>query len=682
MSRYIPMPAYYDRMPIDISFVFEEEKPAGKHGFLKADGEAFRFEDGTPVKFWGVNINGAACFPEHDYAERFVRRLAQAGCNLVRLQQMDAEWYAPNIFSFTKGRRLTTTRKLDPVSMERLDYLIYCLKEHGIYCYLDMHFYRKFKSGDGVVDADQLSDVGKPYNMTNRHLIELQKEYATNLWTHYNPYTKLAYKDDPIFVMSEIVNECDLFTKGVTETWWFTLPEYYDREYRQLFKAWLDENGLEYDWENCDMFANDETLIAFKTKVTQDFLTEMHDHMRAIGVKCPIAGTNWNASTHALAKAHQGMDFTDIHPYYNPGNWTTGSWQPTDRITKSKNFTAARTTVGWHVKMAIAGKPLFMSEWDATWPNNYRAESPIYYSALSALQGWGGGCVHTYAYTAQLQNMDILGRELTAPVAGKAYREGIYTVWNDPAKFGLFYHAALITRRGDVSPANQRIAVQPSDPTLVKAPVAPFMDALEQHRVRMHFGDTLPEGYDRMVPDTERIPHPDPNRIVSDHGQLWRDTAKEIGAVDTERTKCFYGMLGKGFSDGSLKPYRRPVHQMNGLEIECATDFGVIALSSLSDEPIETSDNILLSAIGRARNSGAQFDGDKMLDVGHAPIMAEVIDSIVRVKNVHGTTMKVWAVSAEGFYCGMLPTTWEDGWLSFRIGAENASACYYLIVKE
>ena len=39
MSRYIPMPAFPDRMPVDISFVFEDEKPAGKRGFVKVDGE-------------------------------------------------------------------------------------------------------------------------------------------------------------------------------------------------------------------------------------------------------------------------------------------------------------------------------------------------------------------------------------------------------------------------------------------------------------------------------------------------------------------------------------------------------------------------------------------------------------------------------------------------------------------
>ena len=39
MSRYIPQPAYPDNMPVDISFVFESERPAGKRGFVKAVGE-------------------------------------------------------------------------------------------------------------------------------------------------------------------------------------------------------------------------------------------------------------------------------------------------------------------------------------------------------------------------------------------------------------------------------------------------------------------------------------------------------------------------------------------------------------------------------------------------------------------------------------------------------------------
>ena len=682
MSRYIPMPAYYDQMPVDISFVFEDEKPAGKHGFMKVDGENFRFEDGTLARFWGVNINGGANFPDHDYAEKFATRLAQTGVNLVRLHQLDAEWDTPNLFAFTKGKRVTTTRKFDPKSMERLDYLIYCLKEQGIYCYLDMITYRKYKEGDGVADCHLLGDVAKPYNMFDPTLIELQKEFMTNLWTHYNPYTKLAYKDDPVFVMTEMVAECDLFDHNHLKKWAYTIPESYDRQYRNLLKAWLDKNNIEYDWENCDLYPvaeKDEVLIRFKSEVTENFLNDMRAHLISIGVKIPIAGTNWARHSFAHTKAHQGMDYTDTHLYTYDWNW-----QNNERICKNTSLLATprNWNFGSQATMSVTNKPFFLSEWDLPWPNSYRAEGPIYYAAIAALQGWSGACIHTYSYDTRLDDMKILGRELSSPVAGVPYREGIFSVWNDPAKFGLFYHSALITRRCDISPANKRIAVKPADPTYSQSPRTLLVDAYEQHRIRMHFGDEKPEGYDELMLDTDRLPHPDPALITSDNGQVWRKPSVGVGGINTERTKCFYGKIGAGYIDGSIRHYHRTLRQMDGLEIESATDFGVVALSSLTNEPIETSDNILLSAIGRARNDGAQFDGEKMIDVGHAPILAEVIDCYVRVKNVHGERMKVWGVNAEGHYSGQLQTTYEDGWLSFRIGDDNNPSCYYLIVKE
>ena len=169
MEKYVPYPLYYDDMPIDISFVFESERPAGKHGFMKAAGDHFEFEDGTKARFWGVNFNGGACFPSHEYSEIVAERLAKTGCNIVRFHQLDAEWDCPNIFSYTRGKRIDTTRKLDPRSMERLDYLIYCLKEHGIYCYLDMLTYRRYKSGDGVEAAEDMIDSTK-YSLSLIHI--------------------------------------------------------------------------------------------------------------------------------------------------------------------------------------------------------------------------------------------------------------------------------------------------------------------------------------------------------------------------------------------------------------------------------------------------------------------------------------------------------------------------------
>jgi len=674
MSRYIPMPAYPDSMPVDISFVFEDEKPAGKHGFLKAVGEDLRFEDGTLAKFWGVNFNGGACFPDKDYAPKVARRLAMAGCNIVRMHQLDAEWDTPNVFSYSKGKRVTTTRELDPKSMDALDYLIYCLKQEGIYVYLDMMTYRKFKEGDGVVDHELLLDLGKPWCMIDERMIELQKEYATNLWTHYNPYTKLAYKDDPAFVMSEIAAECDFFADVTSNKVDYVPTPYYSNMFRQMFKTWLEEKNIQYDWENCDLYAVDEPLVQFKIEITKKFFRELRDHMRAIGVKIPITGTNWPGKGHGLILSHMEMDYTDSHPYFY--DWR---WGNTERICKNRSLTSTPITISGIVRNAVVGKPYFLSEWDMPWPNSYRAEGPIYYAALGALQGWSGYCIHTYAYSSRLDKMDVLGRELSSPVAGVPYREGIFSTWNDPAKFGLFYHAALITRRNDVTPANKNVAIKPSD--ILTASTKALNGALEQHRVRAYYGDEKPAGYDEMILDTDTVPFETPGKIVSDNGQLWRDLGKQIGAVDTPRTKVVYGRLAAGKGVSIVKNAGEGI-ALNGMNVVGKTDFGVIALSSLTNEPIEKSDNMLLSAIGRARNTDAIFDGEKMLEVGKAPIMAEVIEADVSIKTEIGDKLRVWGVNAEGFYAGKLATKYEDGVLTFHIGDANNPACYYLIVKE
>ena len=114
--------------------------------------------------------------------------------------------------------------------------------------------------------------------------------------------------------------------------------------------------------------------------------------------------------------------------------------------------------------------------------------------------------------------------------------------------------------------------------------------------------------------------------------------------------------------------------------VDARTDFAVVAVSSLTDAPIAASDNLLLSAIGRARNTGERRMDGQLIDIGNCPILAEVIEAEVSIRTAHPDA-KVWSISAEGFYVGKLPATYADGVLTFRIGAEYPSV-YYLIRTE
>lgn len=650
MSKYIPFPAYYDDAPLDLSFVYKNECPAGRHGFLRAAGGAFEFEDGTPGRFWGTNFNGGANFPEFGYSEKVANRLSKFGVNIVRLHQLDAEWDTPNIFSFTKGPRCSRTTELDPESMKRLDYLIHCLKQKGIYIYIDIFTYRKFKTGDGVENAPALGDAAKPYACYNRRLIELQKKLAYDIWNHYNPYTGLYYKDDPVFVMCEVVNESDLFSRKI-ET------EPYASEFRSLFGAWLKENNINYDYRSCDINGNDEPLIRFKIELQENYYKEMTGFMKDIGVKIPLTGTNWSVSK-ACAKTQLVTDFTDSHIYYYDWRWGENK----KSCMNSSVTDCPDCGFGTLSAMRVSDKPFFVSEWDMPWPNEYRAESPLLFAAVGSLQGWSGFAIHTYAYSARTDRMNILGKEVSSnSIGGVPYREGIFSTWNDPAKFGLFYHAALITRRADVPQAEKLIEIN-TDIFSGKGRAA-FLASAEQNRIACR--------YDGIGVD-EDTPLVDINsgEVRSDNGCLYRSMTRRYGTIDTDRTKCAYGFLA---ANGKI--------ELRGMAVDCATDFAVLAVSSLSDAAISESDNILLTAVGRAKNTGAVFDGETMIKRGDAPILIEVIEAEVAFATSQ-RNLRCRSVNAEGFYTGFVPSWYdENGMFHVKLGGTMPSM-YYLIAAE
>ncbi|MBV8311593.1 MAG: hypothetical protein JO344_14520, partial [Planctomycetaceae bacterium] len=73
----------WDVSPVDLSFLNAADRPAGRRGFVKADGDRLVFEDGTPARFWGANLSGPALFgTPRENVPRQARRIAQLGYNL------------------------------------------------------------------------------------------------------------------------------------------------------------------------------------------------------------------------------------------------------------------------------------------------------------------------------------------------------------------------------------------------------------------------------------------------------------------------------------------------------------------------------------------------------------------------------------------------------------------------
>ncbi len=216
------------------------ERPAGRHGFVRVEDGHFATDEGR-IRFWATNMCFEGCFPTREEAERVAARLAALGINCVRLHHMDNRhiWGAsPN--------KLT----IDPEMLDKLDYFVYQLKQHGIYVNINLHVSRQLGPAEGFPNVEGRPKYDKGLDNFEPRMIECQKRYARDLLTHRNPYTNTRYCDEPAVAMIEINNENAVYcqySRGELDD----LPEPYASTFRRLWNAWLRKK-----------YGNDEKLAA------------------------------------------------------------------------------------------------------------------------------------------------------------------------------------------------------------------------------------------------------------------------------------------------------------------------------------------------------------------------------------------------------------------------------------
>lgn len=77
-----------------------------------------------------------------------------------------------------------------------------------------------------------------------------------------------------------------------------------------------------------------------------------------------------------------------------------------------------------------------------------------------------------------------------------------------------------------------------------------------------------------------------------------------------------------------------------------------------------------------------RYEGEEaeLGDIGQLPVEVEVIEAEMAIKT-DTSNLKVYAINSEGFITGVIPSSYEDGRLKFKLG-ENFCSIYYLIQAE
>lgn len=180
------------------------ERPAGRRGPVVARGGHLYTGD-RRLRLVGVNLCFGANFPTHADADKIAARMARFGINCVRFHHMDMQPAPGGILAHDRAA-------LDPGQLDRLDYLVARLKEHGVYADLNLHVSRTYP---GRPSWEGMPEFLKGVDNFDGPMIAAQQAYARELLTHRNPYTKARYADEPAVALVEINNE-----NALLHEWW------------------------------------------------------------------------------------------------------------------------------------------------------------------------------------------------------------------------------------------------------------------------------------------------------------------------------------------------------------------------------------------------------------------------------------------------------------------------------
>ncbi len=249
---YVPIGEAHDTAT-NLSYL--NDAAADRKIVVKDDHFAYA-DTGERVRFFGVNLGVHSAFPTKESADRIAPHLARLGVNIVRLHHLDNEWARGSEGSlWIPGENHD---RFNPVVLDRLDYLLSKLKEHGIYANLNLKVSKELDESDGLPTGPE----GIPFPHQKRvdrfepTFIEHQRWFARELLTHRNPYTGMTYAEDPAIPIVEINNE-----NSIMHVWpghplgeGFTLmAEPYQNELRRQWNAWLadryrDDAAIQAAW--------------------------------------------------------------------------------------------------------------------------------------------------------------------------------------------------------------------------------------------------------------------------------------------------------------------------------------------------------------------------------------------------------------------------------------------------
>lgn len=602
------------------------EKPAGRQGWIVARGGHLEAESrpGEKLRLFGTNICDKANFLSKPDAQALARQLARQGYNAARLHHYDRHLVRPGH---------TLAAGWDEQKLDQLDYLFHCLKQEGLHVTIDLYTVR-------VVAAGEIEEVPRNVSLNEfKALVAISpsalanwKEFARRLLTHVNPYTGLAWKDDPALFSLCLLNEDNVLAH------WNAAPDV-ETLYRSRFDGWQRRQAL--DEPRAQQWAR--------------FLLETHSRMtaacaayvRGLGARTLITDANYRQDL-PLALVRQDLDLVDNHNYHDLKHFLTGGWTLPYRFHQESSLANGAVMPRNLFVNRIFGKPYTVTEFNYCYPNHSRAEGGPLMGAYAALQDWDALFRYSYAHTPS--------RALSA--------QPVYYLDNasDPVNLLADRIVALLFRRGDVAAAQTRVPLLFSSGLLDSPdPLAPARATPPRqlewlgfvHQVGLLPASGLPSWSGR-APFAPALAAPSPEPLVSETGEIRLESGAGRLTVVTPRTECFVASAA-----GELRGTVTQIRNHGGLAVVC--------FSSLDGQPLPHSKRILAIHLTDVQNRSATFRDSRhtiLESWGDLPHLVRRGSADLRLR-LEGGEATVRALELDGTPAHKLASRQAGPWLEF-----------------
>lgn len=636
-----------------LDFSFLQDAPAGKYGPVIIKGGRFVFRDrpDQPVRFFGTNLNSEIVTGlTNEECESIADRIAALGYNAIRLHHFDD----------TLIKEGATQPEFDLKRLDRMDYLIACMKRRGIYVVTDLYISRLKGFPEKYSDLTEVK-------FSAAFLPEVRdniKAFAKTLLEHVNPYTGLALKDEPALATLAMINEDALATHYTME---------YLNRYPRLRKAFDESFGVWCAEKNVPVPDTPTKDPALLTRFLMDRQTALYADLstfvRSLGAIQPLTDMSHRA-LYVMTIPRNTFDFVENH-YYHDHPEFTGTAFASDTITHNQSVLSRLGEFFRHGVPRIFGKPFMITEWNFCYPNQYRSESGPVMGAYAALQDWDG--IFRFEYSG-----------MRATAFGNTHTWSFNTV-SDPLQLLSERIAALFFLRRDIKPAPTRISFVVT-PDIWKLPFT--HDYLQWETLKnswfpnnfAELGTFAQIGSNLVTPEVTSIPAEaavtfedikslQPGIPVLPAQGDFLKGLEQAGIVDASAIRPEQGAFasegGQLFADAKQLSFRAvsalseclvqagPAQRGNALSVKDNTTFSTVFAGSIDGQPLMESRRVLvlhLTDLSNSEEKRSEVRGKLTFARGSSkyPLLIRSGTVEISLKNRNSENPKIWAIDVTG----------------------------------